>query len=64
VAFKTLRESASPGSTNVISEQTFSSGVPSPGEESVVIDLYAYGNSPIPVLNPAEVTIEKFEYLP
>jgi len=64
VAFQTVRDLTPAGGGKVIATHTFSSGVPSPGGESVLINLYAFGNSPIPVQNPAEVTIEKFEYLP
>ena len=64
VAFQTVRGSAPAAGSRGIAEHTFSSGVPSPGGESVFMNLYAFGNSPIPVQSPAEVTIEKFEYLP
>lgn len=64
VAFKTVRAHPSGSEPGVVAEHVFSSGVPSPGGESVLMNLYAFGNSPNPMQIPAEVTIEKFEYLP
>jgi hypothetical protein len=46
------------------SEHVFTSGVPSPGNEMIHIDLYAFGKTRIPMQKDSEVVIEKFEYLP
>jgi hypothetical protein len=69
VVFSTLRghEERSPGSdesSGLVSQHVFTSGVPSPGGESVHLDLYVYGNSNFPLQKDAEVVIEKFQYLP
>ena len=64
VSFKTVRGSVTDSVSQVISEQVFTSGVPSAGVESVRMALYVYGRTDNPVQNDAEVIIEKFEYLP
>ena len=48
----------------VIGEHTFSSGVPAPGGETVHLDLYKFHPSKNTSEQPAEVVVEKFEYLP
>lgn len=50
-----------PGS---IADQSFTSGVPSPGEESVFIALYAYMLARVPLTKETEVVVERFEYKP
>lgn len=52
------------GKTHVISEHTFTSGLPTPGNEAIHINLYIYNSSPFPLKNETEAVIEKFEYLP
>jgi hypothetical protein len=47
-----------------VADHDFTSGVPSPGGESVHLDLYIFGNAKDPLQKDAEVVIEKFEYLP
>jgi hypothetical protein len=42
----------------------FTSGVPSPGGESVRMALYVFHQGHIPLKNENEVIIDKFEYLP
>lgn len=63
VAFKTVRgpEADGPG---VVANHVFTSGVPSPGGESVHLTFYIFGNAPNPLQTDVEVVIEKFEYLP
>jgi hypothetical protein len=61
--FKTLRGSSS-GESGAVSEHLFTSGIPSPGNETIQINLYVFGNKRNPLQHPAEVIIEKFEYLP
>jgi|ERR1700752_3973761 len=63
VAFKTVRGSTANG-PSVVAEQSFTSGVPAPGGESIHLDLYIFGNAQKPLQNDVEVVIEKFEYLP
>lgn len=47
-----------------IASHTFDSGVPPPEGARVHISLYVYGNSHIPIRNPAEIIIERFQYVP
>jgi hypothetical protein len=63
VSFKTVQEG--PGMrSRVLAEHVFTSGIPSPGEEKVHLNLYIYGRSRTPQQNGVEVIIEKFQYLP
>ena len=47
-----------------ISEHVFTSGIPTPAAETVHIELYEFHHSKNISQRPAEVVIEKFEYLP
>jgi hypothetical protein len=58
ISFQTVRGSAT------IAAHEFTSGVPSPGGESVNISMYVSGGSPIPPRKSNEVIVEKFEFLP
>jgi hypothetical protein len=63
VSFKTSQRA--PGiPSRVVAGHVFTSGIPSPGGETVHINLYIYGRSRTPQQNGVEVVIEKFEYLP
>ncbi|HMG84166.1 MAG TPA: hypothetical protein VK574_00400 [Terracidiphilus sp.] len=64
VTFSTVTGSGSSGGGRVINQHVFTSGVPSPGGESVRIALYVFLQGPIPLQNENEVIIDKFEYLP
>jgi len=48
----------------VVAEHTFTSGVPSPGNEMVRMNLYVFRRSAIPLERVTEIVIDKFEYLP
>ena len=48
----------------VINQHVFTSGVPSPGRESVRIALYVFHRGPIPLKDENEVIVDGFEYLP
>lgn len=61
--FKTVRGTAADGRA-VIAEHTFTNGVPVPGNESIHLDLYVFGNATTALQKDVEVVIEKFEYLP
>ena len=63
-SFKSFRGSVVSGEPKGISEHVFNSGVPTPAAEKVHIDLYDFHHSRNPSHGPAEVVIEKFEYLP
>jgi hypothetical protein len=58
LTFRTVSES------ETISEHVFTSGVPSPGVETVRMALYILGNTDNSEQNGTEVVIDKFEYLP
>ena len=62
VAFKTVRGAASAGPS--VADHVFTSGVPTPGGESIHLDLFIFGNAKDPLQKDVEVVIEKFEYLP
>jgi hypothetical protein len=64
MSFKTVRGTETGGGAPAVAEHVFTSGVPSPGIESIRMNLYVFGNAKIPLQNGAEVVIEKFEYLP
>ena len=64
VSFKTARGSVTDVGSEVVGEHVFTSGVPSPGVESVRMALFLYGKTENPAQNGVEVVIEKFEYLP
>src|ERR1700751_2415801 len=63
VTFSTVAGSGNTGE-GVISQDVFTSGVPSPEGQSVRIALYVFNQGHIPLKNENEVIIEKFEYLP
>lgn len=62
-AFKTARGTTDNGSAAVV-EHTFTTGVPTPGGESIHLAFYIFGNEKNPLRNDVEVVIEKFEFLP
>jgi hypothetical protein len=63
VSFKTVQNEAGM-LPRVLAEHVFTSGIPSPGEEKVHLNLYIYGRSRTAQQNGVEVVIEKFQYLP
>jgi hypothetical protein len=64
VSFRTVRGSESGSKERPIAEHVFTSGVPSPGAESVRLSLFIFGSAKEPLQKENEVVIEKFEYLP
>jgi hypothetical protein len=64
VEFKTVRGSGVDNKSSVVAEHLFKSGIPTPGSESIHLNLYVFRNTQSPLQNGAEVIIEKFEYLP
>jgi hypothetical protein len=62
-SFKTVRGNSS-AESDVVAEHVFTSGVPSPGNENVHINLYVFDNKRNPLQHESEVVVEKFEYLP
>jgi hypothetical protein len=63
-AFKTTRGPVAASESKSISEHVFTAGVPTPAAETVHIELYEFHHSKNISQRPAEVVIEKFEYLP
>src|SRR5713226_6184622 len=64
VTFSTVAGSSNTDAGRVINQHVFTSGVPSPGGESVRIALYVFHQGQIPPKNENAVIIDKFEYLP
>ena len=64
VSFKTVRGSEAGDKARPVAEHVFTSGVPSPGIESVRMNLYILRRAKEPLRNETEVTVEKFEYFP
>jgi hypothetical protein len=64
LSFRTVRGSRTGTGSRPIAQHVFTSGIPSPGIESVRMNLYVFGSAKIPLENGAEVVVEKFEYLP
>jgi hypothetical protein len=62
--FRTVRGSEAGSKTRTVFEHVFTSGVPSPGIETVRMNVYVFGGAKQPLQNGVEVVIEKFEYLP
>ena len=64
VSFKTVLGALGGAASRIVAQHDMTSGVPTPGTESIRINLYVFGYASIPLKNGAEVVIEKFEYLP
>jgi hypothetical protein len=64
VEFKTVRGTTSKGGSGLIAAHVFTSGIPSPGNERIHMNLYVYNNQSNPLQHGSEVVIEKFEFLP
>jgi hypothetical protein len=63
-SFKTVRGSSMRPGVPVVSEHVFTSGIPSPGQETLQFLFYVIASDKNPVQKENEVVIEKFEYLP
>lgn len=64
VSFKTVRGYSTHSGAPVVSEHVFTSGVPSRGQEVLVLLLYVVASEKSPLQKEQEIVIEKFEYLP
>jgi hypothetical protein len=64
VTFSTVAGSGNTDAGRVINQHVFTSGVPSPGGESVRIALYVFHQGHVPLKKENEIIIDKFEYLP
>jgi hypothetical protein len=63
-SFKTVRGASASAGAPAVFEHAFSSGVPSPGQETIILAFYVVASETNPLQNENEVVIEKFEYLP
>jgi len=63
-SFKTVAGSVAGPGSKTIAAHDFTSGVPTPAAETVHIGLYDFHHSKSALQVPAEVVIERFEYLP
>ncbi len=61
IAFRTARPGVTGGA---VAEHAFTSGVPTPGIESVRMALYVYGFPKVPFSRASELIVERFEYSP
>ncbi len=64
VSFKTVLGALGGAASRTVAQHDLTSGVPTPGSESIRINLYVFGYASVALKNGAEVVIEKFEYLP
>jgi hypothetical protein len=62
--FKTAKGSSIHDGTPLVFEHTFTSGVPSAGQELFELMFYIVPSDKSPIQKDTEVVIEKFEYLP
>lgn len=63
-SFKTMPGSGAGAGSKSIAEHVFTTGIPAAASETVHIDLYDFHHARSSLQIPAEVVIEKFEYLP
>jgi hypothetical protein len=63
-SFKTVQGSSMQLGTPVVAEHVFTSGVPTPGQETFQFLFYVVASDKSPLQKDHEVVIEKFEYLP
>lgn len=64
IEFKTVRGTNTSFRGPLVAEHSFESGTPTPGNERVRMNLYAFQRGPQPLLKGAEVVVEKFQYFP
>ena len=62
--FRTSRGARPAAGARPVAEHVFTSGVPVPGNETVRLNLYVFGQPPASFPRPMEVVVEAFEYLP
>lgn len=62
--FETIRGAAKSHDAHEVERNVFTTGIPSPGGEAVVIDFCNFKYSKQPLQKGAEAIIEKFQYLP
>jgi hypothetical protein len=62
--FRTVRGASADPAARAVAEHVFASGVPSPGNEQVRMNLYAYRRGQKPLQRGTEAVIERFEFTP
>jgi hypothetical protein len=62
--FQTFRDSGHGSRPSVVETNEFTTGIPSPGGQNVILDFCDFKYSKVPLKDGAEVVIEKFRYLP
>jgi hypothetical protein len=63
-SFQAVRGSMPGEKSEIVGAHDFTSGIPSPGSETIHMNLYVYANRSNPLRQGTEVVVEKFEYLP
>jgi hypothetical protein len=63
-SFKTFRGATAGAGAQLVSEHEFTSGIPSPGQEKLLLVFYVIASDKNPLQKGSEVVIDKFEYLP
>ena len=63
-SFTTVRGGGKQAASGIVAKHVFTSGVPTPGRETIQFLFYVVGSERKPQARDAEVVIEKFEYLP
>jgi hypothetical protein len=63
-SFKTVRGSSTKLGAPIVFEHVFTSGVPTPGQETFQLLFYVIANEKSPLKKENEVIVEKFEYFP
>jgi len=63
-SFKTYRGATAGTGAQLVSEHEFTSGIPSPGQEKLLLVFYVIASDKNPLQKGSEVVIDKFEYLP
>ncbi len=64
VKFKMIKGKVERGKEQVITEHSFTSGIPAPEGETIHLNLYVFGFGKNPLQKETEIIIEKFEFLP
>lgn len=62
--FTTYRGATKSGNGHIVASNTFTTGIPTPGGESAVIDFCDFKYSRVPLQSQEEAIIERFQYLP
>ena len=64
ITFRTVQGADSQAKKSVITEHTFTSEVPTPRTESIHINLCTFDYTPVPQQQPAEIIVQRFQFLP